>query len=425
MRIIFYMLSAGVAAVVTFGLSMLIWKLSTRFRLYPTIRERDVHTRPTPRLGGIAMFMGIVAAFAVGSRLPQLSIVFSDPGKILAVLGAAAIIVAIGVVDDIWDLDWLTKLAGQIIAAALLAWQGIQIVALPFLQNTSLLLSPYMFLAITVFLVVLVMNAVNFIDGLDGLVAGVAIIANSVFFVYSYIVTYGPTNQSGYFNLPQFVSAVLIGACVGFLPLNWHPAKLFMGDAGALLVGLLMATTTIGFTGNVDITTLQGNKAFLPAFIPILLPFAVLIIPLLDFGLAVFRRLRAGKSPFSADRLHLHHRLLDMGHTHLQAVLIFYAWTATASVGLLLFLFTPSWVAIVVTVTGLVVCTIVTLSPLSRRKEVESAVQLASAERASHADVAHFDGLDAAADPIALEVEPTDADADTALTRLRSKEASS
>ena len=425
MRIIFYMLSAGVAAVVTFGLSMLIWKLSTRFRLYPTIRERDVHTRPTPRLGGIAMFMGIVAAFAVGSQLPQLSIVFSDPGKILAVLGAAAIIVAIGVVDDIWDLDWLTKLAGQIIAAALLAWQGIQIVALPFLQNTSLLLSPYMFLAITVFLVVLVMNAVNFIDGLDGLVAGVAIIANSVFFVYSYIVTYGPTNQSGYFNLPQFVSAVLIGACVGFLPLNWHPAKLFMGDAGALLVGLLMATTTIGFTGNVDITTLQGNKAFLPAFIPILLPFAVLIIPLLDFGLAVFRRLRAGKSPFSADRLHLHHRLLDMGHTHLQAVLIFYAWTATASVGLLLFLYTPSWVAIVVTVTGLVVCTIVTLSPLSRRKEVESAVQLASAERASHADVAHFDGLDAAADPIALEVEPTDADADTALTRLRSKEASS
>ena len=425
MRIIFYMLSAGVAAVVTFGLSMLIWKLSTRFRLYPTIRERDVHTRPTPRLGGIAMFMGIVAAFAVGSRLPQLSIVFSDPGKILAVLGAAAIIVAIGVVDDIWDLDWLTKLAGQIIAAALLAWQGIQIVALPFLQNTSLLLSPYMFLAITVFLVVLVMNAVNFIDGLDGLVAGVAIIANSVFFVYSYIVTYGPTNQSGYFNLPQFVSAVLIGACVGFLPLNWHPAKLFMGDAGALLVGLLMATTTIGFTGNVDITTLQGNKAFLPAFIPILLPFAVLIIPLLDFGLAVFRRLRAGKSPFSADRLHLHHRLLDMGHTHLQAVLIFYAWTATASVGLLLFLFTPSWVAIVVTVTGLVVCTIVTLSPLSRRKAVETAVQLASAERGSDADVAHFDGLDAAADPVALEVEPTDAEADTALSRLRPKGASS
>ena len=378
------------------------------------------------------MFVGVVAAFAVGSQLPQLSIVFSEPGKILAVLGAAAIIVGIGVADDIWDLDWLTKLAGQIIAAALLAWQGIQIVALPFFTDTngtstSVLLSPYMFLAITVFLVVLVMNAVNFIDGLDGLVAGVAIIANSVFFVYSYVVTYGPTDQSDYFNLPQFVSAVLIGACVGFLPLNWHPAKLFMGDAGALLVGLLMATTTIGFTGNVDLTTLtsQGDKAFLPAFIPILLPFAVLVIPLLDFGLAVFRRLRAGKSPFSADRLHLHHRLLDMGHSHLHAVLIFYSWTATVSFGLLLFLFTPSWVAIVVTATGLVVCTIVTLSPLSRRKAVEAAVQLAPEGVATDAEVAYLDPLDAASDPLALDAVTTDAEADIALTRLQRREASS
>jgi UDP-GlcNAc:undecaprenyl-phosphate GlcNAc-1-phosphate transferase len=421
MRIIFYVLTAGVAAVVTFGLALLIWKLSTRFRLYPKIRERDVHTRPTPRLGGVAMFFGVLVAFAVGSQLPQLSIVFSDPGKILAVLGAAAIIVAIGVVDDIWDLDWLTKLAGQIIAAALLAWQGVQIVAIPFFQDTAVLLSPYMFLAITIFLVVLVMNALNFIDGLDGLVAGVAIIANSVFFIYSYVVTYEPTEQSDYFNLPQFVSAVLIGACIGFLPLNWHPAKLFMGDAGALLVGLLMATSTIGFTGNIDLGQLS-NKEFLPAFIPVLLPFAVLIIPLLDFALAVLRRLRAGKSPFSADRKHLHHRLLDMGHSHLHAVLIFYAWTATASVGLLLFLFTPSWVAIVVTATGLVACTIVTLSPLSRRKAVEAAVQSAPAELASDADVAQFDALDAAADPVDIDVEATDAEADVALRRLRPKE---
>jgi len=416
-RIVFYVLVAGVAAVVTFALALLIWKLSTRYRLYPKIRARDVHTRPTPRLGGVAMFVGVLVAFAVGSQLPTLSIVFSEPGKILAVLGAAAIIVGIGVADDIWDLDWLTKLAGQIIAAALLAWQGIQIVQLPGLQNTALILSPYMFLAITVFLVVLVMNALNFIDGLDGLVAGVAIIANSVFFIYSYIVTYQPTAQSAYFNLPEFVSAVLIGACVGFLPLNWHPAKLFMGDAGALLVGMLMATSTIGFTGNIDAATLS-NKEFLPAFIPILLPFAVLLVPLLDFGLAVFRRLRAGKSPFIADRLHLHHRLLDMGHSHLHAVLIFYAWTATASVGLLLFLFTPSWVAIVVTATGLVICTIVTLSPLSRRKAVEAAVQLAAPGEVSEADVAQYDQLDAAADPSDVESEPSAAETDQALDRM-------
>ncbi len=424
MRIVFYVLVAGVAAVVTFALAMLIWKLSTKYRLYPKIRARDVHTRPTPRLGGVAMFFGVLVAFAIGSQLPQLSIVFSDPGKILAVLGAAAIIVGIGVADDIWDLDWLTKLAGQIIAAALLAWQGIQIVALPFFQDTQVLLSPYMFLAITVFAVVLVMNAINFIDGLDGLVAGVAIIANSVFFVYSYVVTYGPTDQSSYFNLPQFVSAVLIGACIGFLPLNWHPAKLFMGDAGALLVGLLMATSTIGFTGNIDVETLS-NKELLPAFIPVLLPFAVLLVPLLDFGLAVFRRLRAGKSPFTADRKHLHHRLLDMGHSHLHAVLIFYAWTATASVGLLLFLFTPSWVAIVVAATGLVICTIVTLSPLSRRKAVEAAVQLAPSEVATEADVAQYDPLDAASDPVDVRTDTTDVEADVALDRLHETEATS
>ena len=214
---------------------------------------------------------------------------------------------------------------------------------------------------------------------------------------------------------------MLIGACVGFLPLNWHPAKLFMGDAGALLVGLLMATSTIGFTGNYDQRPLS-NKELLPAFIPVLLPFAVLLVPLLDFALAVFRRLRAGKSPFSADRKHLHHRLLDMGHSHLHAVLIFYAWTATASVGLLLFLFTPSWVAIIVTAAGLVVCAIVTLSPLSRRKAVEAAVQLAPSGVAGDADVAQYDALDAAADPVDVHAETSDAEAHLALDRLHETE---
>jgi UDP-GlcNAc:undecaprenyl-phosphate GlcNAc-1-phosphate transferase len=162
-----------------------------------------------------------------------------------------------------------------------------------------------------------------------------------------------------------------------------------------------------------------SNKEFLPAFIPILLPFAILLVPLLDFGLAVFRRLRAGKSPFSADRLHLHHRLLDMGHSHLHAVLIFYAWTAAASVGLLLFLFTPSWVAIVVTATGLVICAIVTLSPLSRRKAAEAAVQSASPGAVSEADVAQYDLLDVASDPTDVTVDTTIADADKALDRLK------
>jgi UDP-GlcNAc:undecaprenyl-phosphate GlcNAc-1-phosphate transferase len=434
-RIVFYVLVAGVSGVVTFGLAWLIFKLSHRYRLYPKIRERDVHTRPTPRLGGIAMFFGIVVAFGIGSFLPPLALIYANPGQILAILGAAFLIVLIGVADDIWDLDWLTKLAGQIIAAGLLAWQGVQIASIP-IPGYLLVGSPLMSLLLTVFIIVLVMNAINFIDGLDGLVAGVAIIANSVFFVYSYLVSYAPTAQSDYFNLAQFIAAVLIGACVGFLPLNWHPARLFMGDAGALLIGMLMAASSIAVTGNIDPCRIDGECAnptdplgasgLLPAFIPILLPFAVLIVPLLDFGLAVFRRLRAGKSPFSADRKHLHHRLLDMGHTHFHAVLIFYAWTAVASIGCLLFLLVHDWWwAALATGVGLLVCTILTLAPLSRRKAAESAVQSAPPALSADASIAAFDSLDAAAerfdDPAA---EPTDAQAEVALERVQESEGS-
>lgn len=431
MRIVFYLLVAGVSGVVTFGLAWLIYKMSHKYRLYPQIRARDVHTRPTPRLGGVAMFLGIVAAFAIGSLLPPLALVYARPGPILAILGASFLIVLIGVADDIWDLDWLTKLAGQIIAAGLLAWQGYQIASIP-VPGLLIIGSPFMSLVITIFVIVLVMNAINFIDGLDGLVAGVALIANSVFFVYCYVVSYAPTEQTGYFNLAQFIAAVLIGACAGFLPLNWHPARLFMGDAGALLVGMLMAASAVAVTGQIDpgrITgangpdDLLGASGLLPAFIPILLPFAVLIVPLLDFGLAVFRRLRAGKSPFSADRKHLHHRLLDMGHSHFHAVLIFYGWTAVASIGTLLFLFIRDWWwAALVTVVGLVICTIVTLAPLSRRKVAEAAVQNADPELASDAVLARFDPLDAAAEKFDPAAEPTDAQAEKALKHLQRKE---
>jgi len=395
-----FVILAFVSAIVTFGCSFVVLRLSHRYRLYPKIRERDVHTRPTPRLGGIAIFFGVFAAFGVSyliaGQFAPLRLIFSDPEQILAILGAALLIVLLGVADDIWDLDWMTKLAGQFIAAGLVAWQGVQVLSLPIGGLT--VGSSWMSILITVIAIVIVMNMINFIDGLDGLVAGVALIANGVFFLYSYLLV-RPTAQSAYFNLPQFVSAVLIGACVGFLPLNWHPAKLFMGDAGALLVGMLMATSTIGFTGNIDAATLT-NKEFLPAFIPILLPFAVLLVPLLDFGLAVFRRLRAGKSPFSADRKHLHHRLLDMGHSHLHAVLIFYGWTAAASIGCLLyyvlpvFFGLPTWYATIFLIAALIVCALVTLAPLSRRKAVEAASQLTLP--IDQPEIARLDPLDEA-----------------------------
>ena len=409
MRIVLYALVTGIAAVVTYGLAILIWKLSTKYRLYPKIRERDVHTRPTPRLGGVAMFLGMVVAFGVASQVPELSLVFSDAGKVLGILGAALIIVLIGVADDIWDLDWVTKLAGQIIAAGVLAWQGVQLQTLPIGGQT--IVSPYISLIITVLAVVLVMNAINFIDGLDGLVAGVALIANSVFFVYTYLLQLQA--QTEYFNLASLTSAVLVGACIGFLPLNFHPAKLFMGDAGALLVGLLMAASAILVTGQVNPEVVDRPDVytayFLPAFIPILLPFAVLIVPLLDFGLAVTRRLRAGKSPFTADRKRLHHRLLDMGHSHMHAVLIFYAWTLVVSVGCLGFMFLPFWVAALLILVGLAICTVITLSPLSKRKALEVVAQSTEADDAAiDPEVAKFDGLDAAGvDPDELPLPTT------------------
>ena len=396
MRIVFYLLVTGISAAVTYGLAIVIWKLSTKYRLYPKIRERDVHSRPTPRLGGVAMFLGMVVAFAVATQLSNFSIVFTEPGKVLGLAAAALIIVLIGVADDIWDLDWLAKLAGQFIAAGILAWQGVQVSTLPIGGQT--IVSPYVSLIITVFAIVLVMNAINFIDGLDGLVAGVALIANSVFFIYTYLLQ--AQAQTEYFNLASLTTAVLIGACLGFLPLNFHPAKLFMGDAGALLTGLLMAASAILVTGQVNSEFATGpdqfTAALVPAFIPILLPFAVLVVPLLDFGLAVTRRLRAGKSPFTADRMHLHHRLLDMGHSHMHAVLIFYGWTLVISLGCLAYMFVPWYVATLLIAGGLIVLTVITLSPLSRRKALEAVAQSTSGPDAS-ADVARYDGLDAAA----------------------------
>ncbi|MGN7189762.1 MULTISPECIES: MraY family glycosyltransferase [unclassified Curtobacterium] len=406
----YYLLAGAIAAVVSFCMSWIVWKAGLRYGWYPKVRERDVHRTPTPRLGGIAMYIGvIVAMLAAWFLFPSIAgtdyfrLVFSEPGRVLAVLGGATIIVVLGVADDIWDLDWMTKLAGQIIAAGILAWQGVAIVSLP-IGNTLGVGSSYMSLIFTVLAVVLVMNAVNFIDGLDGLVAGVAIIAGGVFFLYTFFINRVVVQTEFFFNLPSLLTAVLVGACAGFLVLNWHPAKLFMGDAGALLVGFLMATSAVSVTGNIDPAAVQTRQALLPAFIPILLPFAILIVPILDFGLAVTRRLSAGKSPFSADRKHLHHRLLDMGHSHFHAVLVFYAWTATVAVGCLLFLFVDWYWVVAVVAVGFTVCAVATFAPLGR-KRAEFAAQVAT--RSSSVVDARLDPLDRAANDRSIPGDPS------------------
>lgn len=372
-----YLLLALFTAVVTFVLSVAVWRIGLRFRLYPAIRDRDVHKTPTPRLGGIAMFLGVVAAFAVSSGHPYFSVFWANPWPVLALLLATLLIVLVGVADDLWDLDWMIKLGVQFLAAGIIAWfGGLQILSLPI--GGLIIGSSWMSFALTVLAIVVVMNAVNFIDGLDGLVAGVCLIANGVFFAYSYLLV-RDTGATSYFNLASFIGAVLVGACLGFLPLNWSPAKLFMGDAGALMLGLLMATSAIAITGQLEPATLDpeqfGRSQLLGAFIPILLPVVVVLLPLLDFGLAVMRRVRAGKSPFSPDRKHLHHRMLDMGHTDREAVMIFYAWTAVVSIAvLLMYVGTQSewpgdyFFGVAFGVVGIAACLVVTLIPSRRTR---------------------------------------------------------
>lgn len=389
-----YLSVAIVAAAVTAAASFGLLRLSRRFRLAPEIRARDVHQTPTPRLGGIAMFLGILAAFGFASTQESLSLFFVNTQTVWAILGACALIVAVGVLDDLYDLDWMIKLGVQLLAAGLLAWQGVQIVSLP-VGNALVVGSPIVNFVLTVLVLTLMMNAVNFIDGLDGLVAGVALISNAVFFVYTLLLVEQstPLNQ---FTLASVIAIALVGVTAGFLPFNWHRAKMFMGDTGSLLIGLLMATSTIAVTGQLSPSDIN-QQVVLASYIPIILPIAVLVVPLLDFTLAVIRRVQAGKSPFSADRKHLHHRLLDMGHSHVQAVLIFYLWTAVLSVGFLLVFVLQSYtVPILFILIGGTICGVVTVVPFDARKRNEIRVQRSRVGSATNDVMGRLDPLDSA-----------------------------
>ncbi|MFZ5870655.1 MAG: glycosyltransferase family 4 protein [Actinomycetota bacterium] len=357
-----YLFVMVVAAAVTYLATPLARRLAERSRAMTPVRDRDVHSVPTPRMGGLAMLAGVAAAFAVASRVPFLDGVFAAPGP-WAILAAGALVCLLGVADDVWGLDALTKLAGQVLAAGLMAWQGVQLVSLPVGGVT--VGSGGMFLALTVAAVVVTINAVNFVDGLDGLAAGVMAIGGGAFFVYTYLLTRG-TSADDYSSLASLVVAALVGACVGFLPHNFNPARIFMGDSGSMLLGLLLAAAAIAVTGQVD-PTVVSDAQVVPAFFPLLLPVVVLLLPLTDLALAVVRRLRAGQNPFVADRMHLHHRLLDLGHTHARAVLIMYLWTAVMAFGAVSLAFVPLSTGLPVWAAAIAVSVLLTLGPLRGR----------------------------------------------------------
>lgn len=369
-----YLLVLLVAAAVTYLATPLARWLALRTGAITAVRDRDVHAVPTPRLGGLAMLAGMAVALILAAQMPFLDGVFTT-ATVWAVLGCAALVALLGAADDIWELDWFTKLIGQVLAAGLLVWLGdVQLYALPIGGLT--IASSQASLAATVLVIVVAMNAVNFVDGLDGLAAGLIAIGGAGFFGYTYLLS-RDASPLDYSNTASLVVAVLVGACLGFLPHNFHPARVFMGDSGSMLIGLTIAAGAIIVTGQLDTVQVSTRQQF-PAFLPIVLPIAVLMLPLLDMGLAVVRRLGAGRSPFHPDRRHLHHRLLQLGHSHRRAVLIMYMWTGLFALGgASLAVWTLDQVLLFAGV-GAVVALVLTLGPLrgrNRRSEPERATE--------------------------------------------------
>lgn len=324
-----YVLTGVLVAAVTYLLTPYARRFAIATHAFTEVRERDVHTIPTPRLGGIAMFFGICAGLLVASRLPTLQRVFQT-SDVQGVLFGGGVLVLLGAADDRWGLDALTKLAGQIIAAGVMVLQGVQLLFLPIPGHGALSLGSDLGVPITILFVVVTINAINFIDGLDGLAAGVVAIASLSFFAYSYELSV--VHHFDRATAPTLLTAVLAGACIGFLPHNFNPARIFMGDSGSMLLGLVLAAATLSLTGQLDPNALPADD-FAPGLLPLLLPLAVFAIPFGDLVLAVVRRSRAGQAPWAPDKRHLHHRLLTLGHSHARAVVMMYMWSALIAGG--------------------------------------------------------------------------------------------
>ncbi len=342
-----------VSAAVTYLLAVVAREFAMRTGAYARVRDRDVHEIPIPYFGGVAMYGGLVSAYVVARQLPFLAAadpkLFADAG---VVVGAAGLICLLGVLDDVFELDALTKLGGQVLAAGLLVVFEVQFYSIQLPGGGALSLDSAQAALATVVVVVATVNAVNFIDGLDGLAAGVIGLGALGFFLFSYYLA--DINGETLAITAALLCAALCGACAGFLPHNVFPARMFMGDSGSMLLGFVLAGSAVTLTGQFPLVDLSGGvgtqTSMLPVLLPILLPLAVLVLPFVDLVFAVSRRVRAGLSPFAPDKQHLHHRLLELGHSHRRAVVVMWLWAALISLGGVLFSLsrTPLTLAILV-----------------------------------------------------------------------------
>ncbi len=330
-----YALVFLLAATGSFLLTPIARRIALRWGAVAHPRDRDVHAVDTPRLGGLALLGGLAGSMLFADQLPTLHRVFTNGNEVGGVLMAGVILCALGVLDDKYELDSLTKLAGQITAAGVMVlFGGVQLlfISLPFTErNHTWIVGPDIGVPLTILLTVLAINAVNFIDGLDGLAAGVTGIAALAFFAFSYHLAQVSSSYDVALA-PTLLAAALAGTCFGFLPHNFSPARIFMGDSGSMLVGLVLSAVAVGVSSNSDPLQLGGYSS-LPLALCLLIPFSVMALPLADLALAVLRRLSHRRSPFAPDKEHLHHRLMRIGHSHREAVLVLYYWSALLAFG--------------------------------------------------------------------------------------------
>jgi UDP-GlcNAc:undecaprenyl-phosphate GlcNAc-1-phosphate transferase len=393
-----YLVVMATAWVITYLTTGPVRVLAIRFGAVTEVRDRDVHTTPTPRLGGVAMYLGFLGALVFAGRMPMLhEWAFTQSLAVRGLLWGSGLLVALGIADDRWGVDALIKLAGQVFAASVMVLNGVEIDWLPIPGYGTVGLDPTTAAVLSILIVVVMINAVNFVDGLDGLAGGMCAIAALAFFAYAYRL------QVGYFISAAapavMIAAIVAGMCFGFLCHNWSPAKIFMGDSGSMLLGLLLAATTILAIGQVDqdlviraahSQTAATHKS-LAVYIPLVLPFSCLALPMIDMAMAVARRTAAGRSPFSADKQHLHHRLLQIGHSKQRAVLIMYLWAALISAAMILATVTPAHrPPILIAMAAFAVTLGILLLPRPRRRIDEaarrrSARHAAAGRRSAHA----------------------------------------
>jgi UDP-GlcNAc:undecaprenyl-phosphate/decaprenyl-phosphate GlcNAc-1-phosphate transferase len=333
--LLWYGVVLAVAAVVTAAVTMPARWLSARAGYLCVPGDRSVHSAVTPYGGGPAMVIGFLAAICVAALIGPLHVVFSNSSEPLGVVIAAAAIFGVGLIDDVFDLSPPAKMAGQVLAASILYFLGVTMYEVKVPLAGLIALSPGVTPLITAVWVVALTNAINLIDGLDGLAAGVVALGGGALAVYGLrLMDLGVLPLD---NIGPLIAVIACGVCLGFLPFNFHPAKVFMGDAGALFLGLLMAASTMVIGGRVPVTS--GSTYFF--FAPLFIPLFILGVPLVDMAFAFIRRTARRGRFHVADKAHIHHRLMRLGHGHRRSVVILWAWTAVLSGFVLFPLFIP------------------------------------------------------------------------------------